>query len=227
MVTVRSPNFPFSAIAREALAGASCRARKALERFESLQVKSDPGEARGGVFMKSATAFCVVGTLLLAGLTLLSTSVAAQDSGPKHQIRYKLVDLGTFGGRASYVNPAWQLGGPQQLNLRGATVGSAATSVPSAFGCPFCNGFNGQVFNVFHAFQWSDGVLNDLGALPGELTTSIATSINAEGIAIGNSENGEIDPLTGAREIRAVFLEGRQDKKPGNLWGKSQHCWRH
>jgi probable HAF family extracellular repeat protein len=150
---------------------------------------------------------------LLVLLTMMSTllSTFGQEVEQNQKVpRYKLVDLGTLGGRASYVNPPWSLGSPHQMNRRGVTVGSAATSVPSSFGCPFCNGLDGQVFNVFHAFKWSDGVLKDLGPLPGELTTSVATSINSEGIVIGHSENGEIDPLTGTRELRAVlWRDGR------------------
>ncbi len=98
-------------------------------------------------------------------------------------------------------------------------MGSAATSVPSSFGCPFCNGLDGQVFNVFHAFKWSDGVSKDLGALPGELTNSVATSINAEGIVIGHSENGKIDPLTGTRELRAVLWRDGRIRSLGTFGG--------
>lgn len=152
---------------------------------------------------------------MMVVFALLSGSLSgygqeAQTRSHKAPPQYRLVDLGTFGGRASYVNPPWSLGAPYQMNRAGVTVGSAATSVPTSFGCPFCDGLDGQVFNVFHAFKWSDGVPTDLGALPGDLTNSVATSINAEGIVIGQSENGDIDPLTGAREIRAVsWKEGR------------------
>jgi uncharacterized membrane protein len=153
----------------------------------------------------------VVGTLL---------STFGQEVEQRRRVpRYKLVDLGTFGGRASYINPASELGGPRQMNLRGATVGSAATSVPTSLGCPFCNGLDGQVFNVFHAFKWSGGVLKDLGALPGELTNSVATSINSEGTVIGHSENGKIDPLTGLREIRAVVWQGGRIRNLGTFGG--------
>jgi len=137
----------------------------------------------------------------------------------KRAPRYKLVDLGTFGGRASYVNPPWSLGAPHQMNRSGITVGSAATSVPSSFGCPFCNGLDGQVFNVFHAFKGSGGVLKELGALPGELTNSVATSINAEGIVIGHSENGKIDSLTGTRELRAVLWKNGKIRNLGTFGG--------
>ena len=52
--------------------------------------------------------------------------------------------------------------------------------------------------------------MEDLGALLGELTNSAATSVNANGIAVGYSENGETDPLTGGRESRAVlWKDGR------------------
>src|SRR6476469_9347819 len=104
--------------------------------------------------------------LLMLGIVMGSLSALAQEAVVQHQKipGYKLVDLGTFGGRESYVNPPWSLGTPQQMNRLGLTVGSAATSVPSAFGCPFCNGLDGQVFNVFHAFELSGGKLKDLGA---------------------------------------------------------------
>jgi probable HAF family extracellular repeat protein len=159
--------------------------------------------------------------LRLAILTpLLGTSgprpLAQQQSLPPH---YKFVDLGTFGGRASYINPAWELGTANQMNRRGATVGAAATSIPTPFGCVFCNGLDGQVHTVFHAFRWSGGSLRDLGALPGELTNSVAISINEKGNVIGHSENGEIDPIIGVREVRAVLWKNGRIKDLGTLGG--------
>jgi hypothetical protein len=154
----------------------------------------------------------------LTALFLVSVAATvvtnAQHTTPKQNenqapLRFKVVDLGTLGGRASYVNPAWSLGGPNQMNDRGVTVGIAATPVPSPLGCFFCDGLDGQVQNVFHAFKWAGGAMEDLGALPGELTNSVATSVNANGIAVGYSENGQTDPLTG-EEMRLVphtFLE--------------------
>jgi probable HAF family extracellular repeat protein len=171
--------------------------------------------------MKLKRRFC---TALLVLLTLMITAPAIlgqEDvkTNSRKTPRYKLVDLGTFGGRASYVNPPWSLGAPHQMNRRGVTVGSAATSVPTSFGCPFCDGLDGQVFSVFHAFKWSGGVLKDLGALPGELTNSVATSINAEGSVVGHSENGKIDPLTGTRELRAVLWKDGKVRNLGTFGG--------
>jgi probable HAF family extracellular repeat protein len=161
-----------------------------------------------------------IASLLLVNLVLLATSLIAQDSAARqHPPRYKLVDLGTFGGRASFVNPAWELGGPKQMNLHGTTVGSAATSEPTPLGCPFCNGLDGQVHTVFHAFRWSNGTLLDMGALPGDLTNSVAISVNSGGTAVGHSENGKIDPITGGREFRAVLWEEGRIKNLGTFGG--------
>jgi probable HAF family extracellular repeat protein len=162
--------------------------------------------------------------IALVGLAILAISLPAggQDApltSRKRTPRYKLVDMGTFGGRASYVVPAWELGSPDQINRRGPTVGTAATTVPTSFLCPFCDGLDGQIFDVFHAFQWSDGELEDLGSLPGELTNSEGTGINNDGWVVGNSENGQVDPLTGTREIRAVVWQQGQIQNLGTFGG--------
>ena len=152
----------------------------------------------------------------LFGAFSQQTLAQPQQYLPPH---YKLVDLGTFGGRASYINPAWELGGALQMNRRAVTVGSAATLIPTPFGCVFCNGLDGQVPNVFHAFQWDGGSLRDLGALPGELTNSVAISLNEKGTVIGHSENGEIDPIMGIREFRAVLWKEGKIKNLGTFGG--------
>ena len=141
-----------------------------------------------------------------------------QNDRPRHHT-YKLVDLGTFGGRASYVNPAWELGSSRQMNQYGTTVGTSATSIPNFVGCIFCDGLDGQVQNVFHAFMWRDGTAQDLGALPGEGNTSIATSINDEGSVVGHSENGKVDPIIGGQEIRAVLWKNGRMTNLGTFGG--------
>jgi probable HAF family extracellular repeat protein len=62
---------------------------------------------------------------------------------------------------------------------------------------------------ITHAFQWRDGVLTDLGALPG-VNSSGAFWTSNSGLAVGFSENGSVDPLLGTSAIHAVLWgEGR------------------
>src|SRR6185503_4180327 len=70
--------------------------------------------------------------------------------------RYKLIDLGTFGGPSSTFN-----GLSKTLNNHGTAIGAADTAIPDPF-APNCFGPN---CFVQRAFQWRHGVLTDLGAL--------------------------------------------------------------
>ena len=152
--------------------------------------------------MKKNRAFTAIATLLL--LLVLPVGLTAQHT------RYKLIDLGTFGGQASYLSNGFD--GIQ--NRHGTVVGAA--DVAAADPDPaFC--FNFDCF-VSHAFQWRDDKLTDLGALvPG--WSSIAFWINESGSAVGISENGMIDPLIGFPEFRAVLWENGKIKDLGTLAG--------
>jgi probable HAF family extracellular repeat protein len=124
--------------------------------------------------------------------------------------RYKLIDLGTFGGPQSYVNF-----GTTVLNKQGSAIGWADTPTPDPFPL-FC--FNPDCF-VSHAFQWQNGVVTDLGALPGG-GSSQAVALADNGLATGNSQNGEIDPLIpGFPELRAVLWKDGQITDLGTLEG--------
>ena len=81
-------------------------------------------------------------------------------------------------------------------------MGAAATPIPSPgnSNTSICEGIDGNTPFVFHAFKWQDGVVTDLGSLPGPDNCSVATSINEDGEITGYSENGLTDPLTGIRE---------------------------
>jgi len=108
-----------------------------------------------------------------------------------HFRHYKLIDIGTFGGPASYINAPFALGAPNQINNRGVAVGSASTDTPSALfpTKAICGGGDGIVPFVFHAFAWQNSQLTDLGALgaiPAE-ECSEAVSINANGVIAGRS----------------------------------------
>jgi len=69
-----------------------------------------------------------------------------------------------------------------------------------------------------HAFRsQSDGVLTDLGALPGG-GSSVAIGISANGLIAGLSENGETDPLyAGLPQVHAVLWERGKIKDLGTL----------
>jgi hypothetical protein len=162
-------------------------------------------------------------TLCITALTLLTAlsvplRLAAQDKddhNDEHRHHhYKLVDMGTFGGAASNAVPF--------LNSRGTMIGGSATAVPvlpttNGFGN---GGFDGSVPFVFHAFEWKDGVVTDLGALPGSNENfSNPSSINASGEITGGSENGIIDPVSGFTELRAVLWKDGQILDLGTMGG--------
>ena len=139
--------------------------------------------------MKRKLPACMTLTLLVA-LTIQAL-VAAQQAP-----RYRLVDLGTFGGPASYFSAGYD-----GLNNHGTAVGLSNTTIAD----PIC-----FVRNCFatHAFQWQNGLITDLGALPGG-DVSQAVWISANGLTVGMSENGEFDPLVpGFPEVRGVLWRG-------------------
>ena len=78
-----------------------------------------------------------------------------------------------------------------------------------------------MVHFVFHAFQWQDGKVTDLAALPGHHNCSVATSINAGGEIAGDSEISVIDPVLGYREIRAVRWKNGKITNLGTFGGNS------
>jgi probable HAF family extracellular repeat protein len=162
--------------------------------------------------MKLRTLTCVGATTLLTFPTFLA-HLSAQEQ-QQEQRRYKLIDLGTFGGPASYINPVGN-GGPY-MNGEGAVVGSSQTSIPPH---PNANTYPCPGPPVFHAMEWGDGGVTDLGSLPGAGNCSNALAINDAGDSVGTSENGTLDPLTGVVELRAVRWKDRQIKNLGTFGG--------
>jgi probable HAF family extracellular repeat protein len=164
--------------------------------------------------------------LTLTVLLAIPVQPAAQEptanqQHKKERLRYRFIDLGTFGGPASYINHTNSLGAPNQINRRGVLVGAAATSIPSPPNSNFsiCGGLDGTLPFVFHAFKWEEGVVTDLGTLPGADNCSVATSVNARGEIVGYSENGSVDPLTGIRQIRAVLWKDGEIRDLGTFGG--------
>ena len=104
--------------------------------------------------MKTRRLNCITAMTFFAALAI-PVRLAAQEHKQEHH-RYKFVDIGTFGGPASYINNAFSLGAPNQINKSGTTVGSSANSIPSPPNTNLCGGLDGTVHFVFHAFKWED-----------------------------------------------------------------------
>lgn len=171
--------------------------------------------------MKSRTLTCIF-AMTLIGALVLPARLAAQEpkEGKNEQHRYKLVDIGTFGGPESNINPLGN--GSPYISNRGTTVGTSATLIPSspATNGFFCGGLDGITPFVFHAFEWKDGDVTDLGALPPAVDNcSSALAVNARGEIAGGSENGLVDPALGVKEIRAVLWEEGKIRNLGTFGG--------
>jgi probable HAF family extracellular repeat protein len=156
--------------------------------------------------MKSAT--LTFATIALFAELALPAQLFAQ------QLRFKLADVGTFGGPNAVVNGP----GVRDFSNAGTYVGEADTSTPDPF-APNCIPFDPECL-VQHAQKWQKGVVTDLGTLPGADLNSGTTWVSANGRFIaGFSENGLIDPLLGVPEIRAVVWQDGQIHDLGTLEG--------
>ena len=138
-----------------------------------------------------------------------SVRLAAQNTQSQKHHSYQFVDLGTFGGSGSYF-----VFTTIPINNAGVATGTADTTTPDPYN-PFC--FSPECL-VTHTFQWKDGVLIDIGALPG-VNGSIPNAINASGAIAGISENGFIDPDTGFAEYNGVVWQDGQIVNLGTFGG--------
>jgi probable HAF family extracellular repeat protein len=154
---------------------------------------------------------------LLTALTMAINAMAETPATPpaegqrhhEHQ-RYRLVDLGTFGGP----NSQFSTPSARAINVRGSAAGVADTAAPDPtcfFDC-----------SIDHAFVWKNGVTTDLGTLPGGLS-SFAYVINDHGLIAGQSQIGTMDPLTGLPELRAVLWGNGKTMELGTLGGNASN----
>jgi probable HAF family extracellular repeat protein len=150
-----------------------------------------------------------------AMILALSVCVAAQDNPlhdnkPIHK-RYRLIDLGTFGGPWSSVSFE-----ADAINSSGVSVGGSTTSTLIS---------NGNLYNCFgpyvtHAFVTRNGRAIDLGTLAGDERCSGTQMINDRGDIVGLSEIDALDPIFGFHEMRAVRWRGGQIRNLGTLGGR-------
>ncbi len=165
--------------------------------------------------MKSRTWMWITAVSLFAALAMPVCMVAqdnpSQDHKSKHH-QYKLIALGTFGGPQSYGSEAG--GGSQIINGKGMVAGFADTSIPDPY-APEC--FDQDCY-LAHVFLWQNGVLKDLGSLPG-LNSSGASGINERGWVTGYSENGTFDPILNFPTGRGVLWKNGKIIDLGTLGG--------
>jgi len=154
---------------------------------------------------------CITAMTLFTALAMPIGTAAqdnpSQDHKPKHHT-YKLIEIGTFGGPSSSVAGP----GVKLVNDRGTGIGGADTPTSDSPDC-----FFGDCF-IQHGFTWQNGVITDVGALPG-VNSSFPNEINDRGVIVGVSENGLIDPLVGGPEINAVVWKDGQIVNLGTLGG--------
>jgi probable HAF family extracellular repeat protein len=161
------------------------------------------------------TLLSAIGAITLSAALLLPASLVAQDDAHKEpHHRYKLIDIGTFGGPHSRGSVNGD--GGRLLNNAGTVSSFADLETPDPSAPDFC--FDPDVCLLAHAFRWRHGRLIDLGALDNSYS-SAAGSINDRGWATGQSQTGLIDPVSGFPQIHAVLWKGRKildlDTLPG------------
>jgi len=176
-----------------------------------------------GLALLAPLARCLLAVAATVALPV-GSAVPASAAAQEHR-HYKLIDVGTFGGPESYVHETVPLiTATREINLQ-EMVGGSATPIPiTATSSPsVCGGlsglFSGLVPFVDHAFALREGTVTDLGALPGATNCSVANAINSNGVIVGQSESGEIDPLLGFNQSHAVQWKDGHIEDLGTLGG--------
>jgi len=173
-------------------------------------------DMEGNVKRYQAVAINAIALLALAAASHLAArgqSPATENKRLHHH--YKLVDMGTFGGLQSYVPEGADIANARFLNSRGLLVGSADTSSSDPFP-DFC--FVEDCL-VAHAFMGKKSGKKDLGVLPGGASSN-TNWITDNGLIVGDSQNGETDPLIpGLPETHAALWQHGRITDLGTLDG--------
>ena len=113
------------------------------------------------------------------------------------QVRYKVVDMGTFGGPQGFFTEQVQI-----INDQGTVTGYLDTAAADPNFPNFSSCLNPDCLFP-HAFQGSNSKVTDLGTLPGGIASETSW-ISNNGLIAGISY-GATDPLTGTPQIEPSF----------------------
>lgn len=144
--------------------------------------------------------------------TLSANPSSTRVGDARRQVRYRVYDIGTFGG------PVSSFSNVGVLSNDGTAAGWSATSMHTdAQSSPLiCGGVDGAVPFITKAFQWRGGVVSSLPALPGADNCNEVFAINSAGVETGTSENGQFDPFNGFNKAIAVrWVNGRIERLGG------------
>jgi len=161
----------------------------------------------------------LISAMALLVALAIPVSLAAQEHPSKHH-KYNLIDIGTLGGPNFWFN--WSGYPNGLLGSKGTVTGGVDTSIVD----PLC--LNNPDCFVEHAFKWQEGVMTDLGALPGGNgnNDSQAFWMNERGQTAGLSTNGTVDPLLNYPYYRAVLWSDQGKIEDlgtlGGQYGESQ-----
>jgi len=127
------------------------------------------------------------------------------------QHNYVFTEVPTLGGPIVYGNATGAK--DKLLNSAGTLTGGADTDIVD----PFCS--NAPDCFAGHAFTFRNGMLTDLGVLPGGFGSQ-AFWINDSGTAVGMSQIGVLDPLIpNFLELRAVVWQNGKTEAIGTFGG--------
>jgi len=147
------------------------------------------------------------GFLALVSVLALTLFLAPSSRSQKAVIRhYRLFDIGTLGGPNSQPPSNSFTGLPTpSISNGGIFAGDAELDLPDPY-APAC--VNPDCI-VSHAISWKDGVMTDLGTLPGPAgSTSVVSWVGPTGLIVGFSENGTFDPGANGPAVIGALWNG-------------------
>ena len=161
--------------------------------------------------MKAKTLTQVILIAAFAALALPVRPAAQEERDHGQHRRYRLVDIGAFGGPNSFVGAVITVDGDKLIGL-------GAAETPDLL-LPNTNPYNCFDPNLMNAFTWENDRRTNLHSLNSDENCSLAGGVDGSSVFFGNSENGAVDPLTGIKQLRAVRWKHGEIHSLGTLGG--------